>query len=82
PVLKDMLHRRGGDLSGGQQQQPGIAGAVVTRPKLRPLAEPSQGIQPSTIQDTGRAVAYLRGTGQRGIADISAKGGVGVRLSK
>ncbi len=56
PVLKDMLHRRGGDLSGGQQQQLAIGRALVTRPKLLVLDEPTEGIQPSIIKDIGRAI--------------------------
>jgi urea transport system ATP-binding protein len=60
PVLKDMLHRRGGDLSGGQQQQLAIGRALVTRPKLLVLDEPTEGIQPSIIKDIGRAIRYLR----------------------
>ena len=60
PVLKDMLGRRGGDLSGGQQQQLAIARALVTRPKLLALDEPTEGIQPSIIKDIGRAISYLR----------------------
>ena len=67
PVLKDMLHRRGGDLSGGQQQQLAIARALVTRPKLLVLDEPTEGIQPSIIKDIGRAITYLRGKGEMGI---------------
>jgi urea transport system ATP-binding protein len=63
PVLKTMLHRRGGDLSGGQQQQLAIGRALVTRPKLLVLDEPTEGIQPSIIKDIGRAIAYLRGKG-------------------
>lgn len=63
PVLKSMLGRRGGDLSGGQQQQLAIARALVTRPKLLVLDEPTEGIQPSIIKDIGRAIDYLR---QRG----------------
>jgi urea transport system ATP-binding protein len=63
PVLKDMLGRRGGDLSGGQQQQLAIARALVTRPKLLVLDEPTEGIQPSIIKDIGRALVYLRGKG-------------------
>jgi urea transport system ATP-binding protein len=63
PVLKDMLGRRGGDLSGGQQQQLAIARALVTRPRLLVLDEPTEGIQPSVIKDIGRALAYLRGKG-------------------
>jgi urea transport system ATP-binding protein len=63
PVLKDMLGRRGGDLSGGQQQQLAIARALVTRPKLLVLDEPTEGIQPSIIKDIGRAIGYLRERG-------------------
>jgi urea transport system ATP-binding protein len=63
PVLQSMLHRRGGDLSGGQQQQLAIARALVTRPKLLVLDEPTEGIQPSIIKDIGRAIAYLRDKG-------------------
>ncbi len=60
PVLKDMLGRRGGDLSGGQQQQLAIGRALVLRPKLLVLDEPTEGIQPSIIKDIGRAIRYLR----------------------
>lgn len=60
PVLKDMLARRGGDLSGGQQQQLAIGRALVTRPKLLVLDEPTEGIQPSIIKDIGRALQFLR----------------------
>lgn len=63
PVLKSMLGRRGGDLSGGQQQQLAIARALVTRPKLLVLDEPTEGIQPSIIKDIGRAIDYLRQKG-------------------
>ena len=64
PGLKDMLHRRGGDLSGGQQQQLAIARALVTRPKLLILDEPTEGIQPSIIKDIERVIRALveRGT--------------------
>ena len=55
-----MLGRRGGDLSGGQQQQLAIGRALVTRPKLLVLDEPTEGIQPSIIKDIGRAIRYLR----------------------
>ncbi len=63
PVMRTMLSRRGGDLSGGQQQQLAIARALVTRPRLLVLDEPTEGIQPSIIKDIGRALAYLRGKG-------------------
>ncbi|MEO1248598.1 MAG: urea ABC transporter ATP-binding subunit UrtE [Pseudomonadota bacterium] len=62
PVLADMMRRRGGDLSGGQQQQLAIGRALVTRPKVLILDEPTEGIQPSIIQDIGRAIRYLRHT--------------------
>ncbi len=67
PVLKSMLHRRGGDLSGGQQQQLAIGRALVTRPKLLVLDEPTEGIQPSIIKDIGRAIIYLRERGDMAI---------------
>lgn len=60
PVLESMLARRGGDLSGGQQQQLAIGRAMVTRPKILVLDEPTEGIQPSIIKDIGRAIRYLR----------------------
>jgi len=60
PVLQTMLSRRGGDLSGGQQQQLAIGRALVTRPKILVLDEPTEGIQPSIIKDIGRAIQYLR----------------------
>ena len=63
PVLKSMLNRRGGDLSGGQQQQLAIGRALVTQPRLLLLDEPTEGIQPSIIKDIGRAIAYLRAKG-------------------
>jgi urea transport system ATP-binding protein len=64
PVLNDMLHRRGGDLSGGQQQQLAIGRALVMRPRLLLLDEPTEGIQPSIIKDIGRAITYLRSLGK------------------
>lgn len=67
PVLKSMLARRGGDLSGGQQQQLAIARALVTRPKLLVLDEPTEGIQPSIIKDIGRAIEWLRSQGNMAI---------------
>jgi urea transport system ATP-binding protein len=63
PVLQTMLGRRGGDLSGGQQQQLAIGRALVMRPKLLLLDEPTEGIQPSIIKDIGRAISYLRSLG-------------------
>jgi len=63
PVLGDMLGRRGGDLSGGQQQQLAIGRALVMRPRLLLLDEPTEGIQPSIIKDIGRAISYLRSLG-------------------
>ena len=67
PVLKTMMHRRGGDLSGGQQQQLAIARALVTRPTLLVLDEPTEGIQPSIIKDIGRVIALLRDRGEMAI---------------
>jgi urea transport system ATP-binding protein len=67
PVLKSMLGRRGGDLSGGQQQQLAIGRALVMRPRLLLLDEPTEGIQPSIIKDIGRAISYLRGLGEMAI---------------
>ena len=59
PVLRDMLGRRGGDLSGGQQQQLAIARALVTRPRLLVLDEPTEGIQPSIIKDIENVIRLL-----------------------
>ncbi len=59
PILKDMLRRRGGDLSGGQQQQLAIARALVTRPRLLILDEPTEGVQPSIIKDIERVIRTL-----------------------
>jgi urea transport system ATP-binding protein len=63
PVLKEMLHRRGGDLSGGQQQQLAIARALLADPKLIILDEPTEGIQPSIIKDIARVIGLLRARG-------------------
>jgi urea transport system ATP-binding protein len=67
PVLKDMLRRRGGDLSGGQQQQLAIGRALVMRPSLLVLDEPTEGIQPSVIKDIGRAIRFLKERGDMAI---------------
>ena len=67
PVLKTMLRRRGGDLSGGQQQQLAIARALVMKPRLIVLDEPTEGIQPSIIKDIGRVIALLRSRGEMAI---------------
>jgi urea transport system ATP-binding protein len=67
PVLQSMLRRRGGDLSGGQQQQLAIGRALTARPKLLVLDEPTEGIQPSVIKDIGRAITFLRQRGDMAI---------------
>lgn len=67
PVLKDMLGRRGGDLSGGQQQQLAIGRALVTRPRLLVLDEPTEGIQPSIIKDIERVIRHLANKGEMAI---------------
>ncbi len=67
PVLRQMLHRRGGDLSGGQQQQLAIARALVAGPKLLILDEPTEGIQPSIIKDIGRVIRMLADRGEMAI---------------
>jgi urea transport system ATP-binding protein len=67
PVLQTMMRRRGGDLSGGQQQQLAIGRALVMRPKVLVLDEPTEGIQPSIIKDIANALKYLRERGDMAI---------------
>ena len=67
PVLKDMLHRRGGDLSGGQQQQLAIGRALASDPKILILDEPTEGIQPSIIKDIGNVISSLTKGGEMAV---------------
>ena len=63
PILKNFLNRRGGDLSGGQQQQLAIARAMIMKPRVLLLDEPTEGIQPNIISQIGRVITYLKGKG-------------------
>lgn len=67
PILKDFIHRRGGDLSGGQQQQLAIARAMIMKPRVLLLDEPTEGIQPNIIQQIGRVIEYLKSKGNMAI---------------
>ncbi len=67
PILKEFVNRRGGDLSGGQQQQLAIARALITKPRVLLLDEPTEGIQPNIIQQIGRVISKLRDQGDMAI---------------